>query len=100
MIDPACGCGHFLLEATRTLARYLVEHGPDFDNNVLAVEQRIDFMIGPYLFGGIIDRIDLKSNLNEAADLILMDRKHLDNNPKQVNKKDIISLLEKIQYEN
>jgi len=45
------------------------------------------------------DRIDLKSNLNEAADLILMDRKHLDNNPKQVNKKDIINLLEKIQYE-
>jgi len=45
------------------------------------------------------DRINLKSNLNEAADLILTDRKHLDNNPKQVNKKDIINLLEKIQYE-
>jgi len=46
------------------------------------------------------DRINLKSDLNEAADLILMDRKHLDNNPKQVNKKDIVNLLEKIQYEN
>ena len=45
------------------------------------------------------DRINLKSNLNEAADLILTDRKHLDNNPKQVNRKDIINLLEKIQYE-
>ena len=45
------------------------------------------------------DRINLKNNLNEAADLILTDRKHLDNNPKQVNKKDIINLLEKIQYE-
>jgi len=45
------------------------------------------------------DRINLKSDINEAADLILTDRKHLDNNPKQVNKKDIIRLLEKIQYE-
>ena len=52
-------------DGLNALARYLVEHGPDFDNNVLAVEQRIDFMIGPYLFGGIIDRIDIdKQNKN------------------------------------
>ena len=44
-------------------------------------------------------KINLKQNYDEAADLILTDRKHLDNNPKQVSKKDIISLLEKIQYE-
>ena len=44
-------------------------------------------------------KINLKQNYDEAADLILTDRKHLDNNPKQVSKKDVISLLEKIQYE-
>ena len=41
-------------------------------------------------------KINLKQNYDEAADLILTDRKHLDNNPKQVSKQDIISLLEKI----
>ena len=45
-------------------------------------------------------KINLKQNLGEAADLILTDRKHLDNNPKQVNKQDIISLLEKINIDN
>ena len=45
-------------------------------------------------------KINLKQNLGEAADLILTDRKHLDNNPKQVNKQDIISLLEKINTDN
>ncbi len=43
------------------------------------------------------DEINLKSDLSEAAELILTDRKHLDNNPKHVDKKDIISLLDKIQ---
>jgi len=42
-------------------------------------------------------KISLKQNFDEAADLILTDRRHLDNNPKQVSKQDIISLLEKIQ---
>ena len=41
-------------------------------------------------------KISLKQNYDEAADLILTDRRHLDNNPKQVNKQDIVSLLEKI----
>ena len=40
--------------------------------------------------------IFLKQNLAEAADLILTDRKHLDNNPRQILKNDIISLLKKI----
>ena len=44
-------------------------------------------------------KISLKQNYDEAADLILTDRKHLDNNPKQVSKQDIISLLEKIQHQ-
>ena len=38
--------------------------------------------------------ISLKTNLDEAADLILTDRKHLENNPKPVSKKEIIRLLE------
>ena len=41
--------------------------------------------------------ISLKTDLDEASDLILTDRKHLDNNPKPVNKTDIISLLEQIK---
>ena len=45
-------------------------------------------------------KINLKQNYDEAADLILTDRRHLDNNPKQVSKQDIISLLEKINVDN
>ena len=41
-------------------------------------------------------RISLKQNLTEAAELILADRKHLDNNPQQISKDDIVLLLEKI----
>jgi succinate semialdehyde reductase len=40
--------------------------------------------------------ISLDSDLDEAAELILTDSKHLDNNPKPVTKKDIILLLEQI----
>ena len=43
--------------------------------------------------------ISLKADLDEAADLILTDSKHLENNPKPVTKKDIISLLEQINQE-
>ena len=39
------------------------------------------------------EKINLKQDLDTAADIILTDRKHLDNNPKPVYKKDIISLL-------
>jgi len=41
-------------------------------------------------------RINLKQNYDTAADLILTDRKHLDNNPKQISKQDIIHILKKI----
>ena len=41
-------------------------------------------------------RIKLKQNLDEAAELILTDKKHLDNNPKNITKKDVIYLLESI----
>ena len=43
-----------------------------------------------------VKRIHLKQDLNDAAELILLDRKHLDNNPKNVNKNDIIFLLNTI----
>jgi len=52
-------------------------------------------------FKKIIEKLDftpirISSSINEAAELILEDRKHLDNNPKVVSKNDIISILEKI----
>lgn len=39
-------------------------------------------------------KIQLRQNLTEAADLILEDRNHLDNNPKTASKTDIIKLLQ------
>ena len=38
--------------------------------------------------------ISLKQNLNEAADIIMTDRKHLDSNPKKISKKNVLHLLE------
>lgn len=38
--------------------------------------------------------IDLKQNVEEAAELILTDRKHLDNNPTEIDKNHIVNLLE------
>jgi len=40
--------------------------------------------------------IFLKQNLDEAAELILTDKKHLDNNPQRISKNDIVFLLKKI----
>ncbi len=42
-------------------------------------------------------KISLTEDIDVASDLILKDRKHLDNNPKIIDKKDIIYLLKKIQ---
>jgi len=39
------------------------------------------------------EKITLKSNLDDAAEVILQDRKHLDNNPRDVTKNDLINLL-------
>jgi len=38
--------------------------------------------------------ISLKQNLNEATDIIMTDRKHLDSNPKKITKKNVLHLLE------
>jgi len=40
--------------------------------------------------------IHLRQDYAKAADIILTDRKHLDNNPKDVSKTDIVLLLKKI----
>ena len=42
------------------------------------------------------DKIFLKQNLDEASETILLDKKHLDNNPKNISQNDIILLLKKI----
>ena len=42
------------------------------------------------------EKITLKIDLDKASEIILGDRKHLDNNPKNVTKQDIIQLLESI----
>lgn len=39
------------------------------------------------------ETITLKEAMDKAAEIIMSDRKHLDNNPKKVTKKDIINLL-------
>ena len=40
--------------------------------------------------------ISLKQNLDDAADIIMVDAKHLDNNPKKVTKENILGLLQTI----
>lgn len=42
------------------------------------------------------EKIHLKQNLDDAAELIMTDRKHLDNNPKTITKQDIMSLLNEV----
>ena len=46
------------------------------------------------------EKISLKQKIDMAADLILTDRKHLDNNPKSVTRENIIELLDKINHFN
>lgn len=45
------------------------------------------------------ERIVLKQDMNNAAELILADKKHLDHNPLPVSKQDIMSLLEQINQD-
>ena len=46
------------------------------------------------------EKVSLKQKIDKASDLILTDRKHLDNNPKSVTKENIIELLDKINHLN
>ena len=41
-------------------------------------------------------KISLRQNIEKAAELILLDRKHLDNNPRKISKEEIITLLQTI----
>jgi len=45
-------------------------------------------------------KINLKQSLEDAAETIIPDTKHLDNNPKSVTKEDIVKLLESINAQN
>ena len=46
-------------------------------------------------------KINLRQNIEEASELILLDRNHLDNNPRELSKEDITTLLREInQTEN
>ena len=56
-----------------------------FSSRFQKLVQRLDF-----------SEINLSQNLDDAAELILKDRKHLDNNPKTISKTDLITLLKKI----
>ena len=44
--------------------------------------------------------IKLQQNIQDAAELILLDKKHLDNNPVPISKSDILTLLKKINEMN
>ena len=41
-------------------------------------------------------KISLSQNIEKASELILLDRKHLDNNPRKISKEEIITLLQTI----
>ena len=52
-------------------------------------------------FQNLVKKLDfppiyLKQNLNQATDIIMTDRKHLDNNPKKITEKNVFHLLESI----
>ena len=43
-----------------------------------------------------LPKISLKQNIEKASELILLDRRHLDNNPRKISKEEIITLLQTI----
>ena len=57
-----------------------------FYERFLKIVQKLEF-----------SKINLKQNFEIAASIILTDKKHLDNNPKQIERENIIQLLESIQ---
>jgi len=54
--------------------------------------ERFKKIVGEFQF----EKIHLKQDFETAAELILKDRKHLDNNPLPISKNDILQILEKI----
>jgi len=74
--------GHALAFTTAVAHRF---NNSSFSDRYLAIVKKLNFQ-----------KIFLTQNLDEASEIILADRKHLDNNPKQVSKNDIINLLKTI----
>ena len=74
--------GHALSYTTRVAHEY----------NSSIFSQRFEKIVKKLKF----EKIILKQNFEDAAEIILKDKKHLMNNPKSVQKKDITELLKKI----
>ncbi len=74
--------GHALAFTTSVAHRF---NESQFHNRFIKLVNKLNF-----------SNISLKGNIEEASFLILEDRKHLDNNPKNVTKDDIILLLKTI----
>lgn len=78
--------GHALAFTTTIAHKF---NNSTFYSRFLNIVKKLDF-----------ESITLQSDLQNAADLILTDRKHIDNNPKPVSREDIILLLEQIDSNN
>ena len=78
--------GHALAFTTTVAHKF---NNSKFYSRFLEIVKKLDF-----------NHIQLKMDYNDAADLILTDKKHIDNNPKLVLSKDVISLLKKINFGN
>ena len=71
--------GHALAFTTTVAHRF---NGSMFYNKYKNLVRKLNF-----------EEINLKQNIEDAANLVLLDRKHLDNNPKGISKHEIIKLL-------
>jgi len=78
--------GHALAFTTTVAHKF---NKSKFHNRFLNIVKKLDF-----------SNINLNQNLDDASEKILTDKKHLDNNPKNITKKEIISLLETINKGN
>lgn len=78
--------GHALAFTTTAAHKF---NGSKFYSRFLKIVRKLDF-----------ESIKLKTNLHDAANLILTDKKHINNNPKLVSHENITSLLEKINSAN
>ena len=78
--------GHALAFTTTVAHKF---NNSKFYSRFLKIVKKLDFK-----------PIKLEMNLNDATNLILTDKKHIDNNPKLILSKDIVSLLQKINSGN
>jgi len=74
--------GHALAFTTTIAHKF---NGSPFYHRFLKIVKKLNF-----------ENIYLNQNLEKATELILTDRKHLDNNPKKVTKEDLVFLLDVI----